>query len=165
MFMTQPIVRPNRRDLLKTGVTFGTVVWPLTAQDPWSKSGSASRSARATGRSACAASRMRSPLARQLGLDGVQVSMGSVETICTCAEPRCSAPTATRRAPQRRAHRRGRARRDEPGPVQVGSAHRAMGQRQHRCRPRAGVRVVLLAFFERGIFATTPTDRLKSSAG
>ena len=73
-------------------------------------------------------------LARQLGLDGVQVSMGSVENDLQLRQP--DVQRAYREAAAATGVQIGgdRARRHEPGALQVGSPHRAMGQRQHRRR-------------------------------
>ena len=76
-------------------------------------------------------------LARQLGLDGVQVSMGSVENDLQLRRPEVQRAYRDAADGERRPDRRRRARPDEPGALQVRPAHRAMGQRQHRRRPRA----------------------------
>ena len=75
-------------------------------------------------------------LARELGLDGAQISMGSVETDLHLRQPEMQ--SAYRHAAEASGVRVGgrRARRDEPGPVQVRSAHGTVGQRQHRRRAR-----------------------------
>jgi L-ribulose-5-phosphate 3-epimerase len=158
-----PTVRLNRRDSLKSGVAFATIVGPLTAQNPSSKSGrfqigACDWSLGLRGKPDALA------LAKQLGLDGVQVSMGGLED-----------DLHLRRADVQRAYREAASAHG----VRVGGvALDIMNRVPYKSDPRTeewvsdsidvaralGVRVVLLAFFEKGIFATMPPDRLKSCA-
>lgn len=147
--MTQPAVYPNRRDFLKTGVTFAAMVWPLTAQNPNSKSGrfqigACDWSLGLRGKPDALA------LAKQLGLDGVQVSMGGLED-----------DLHLRRADVQRVYREAASAHG----VRVGGvALDIMNRVPYKSDPRTeewvsdsidvaralGVRVVLLAFFEKG---------------
>ena len=102
-------------------------------------------------------------VAKQIGLDGVQVSLGTVVTICTCAAPRCSSNTKTQPKSWRRGVVAGH-RRAEQHPLQERPAHDSwVSDSIDVCRAM-NCRVILARVFHHDDLRNAPVERTRPCA-